>query len=81
MNSGFPQCWRNFADFFLAVFPPFIAHYFAVSNHNISRLKTIFDAADTDKTGSISCSEVLHLCGVLKSPFTDHLFEMVGEEK
>lgn len=34
---------------------------------------------DGGRDGSVACSEVLRAIGVLRSPFTDHVFEMVGE--
>ena len=49
-----------------------------VSNAQLSKLKGIFAAVDVGNTGMVFCSEILQLLNMVKSPFTDHLFSMVG---
>lgn len=50
-----------------------------VSKAQLAKLKGIFQGADVDGSGVVYCSEVLGMVGMLRSPFTDHVFQMVGE--
>lgn len=58
----------------------FIIFPFApVSQYDVSRLKEMFEDIDEDRTGMIFCSELLKLVGAVPSPFTDHIFKMIGK--
>lgn len=51
----------------------------SVSKAQLVKLKGICEGADVDGIGVVYCSEVLGMVGMLRSPFTDHVFQMVGE--
>ncbi|CAM9361970.1 unnamed protein product, partial [Sphacelaria rigidula] len=50
-----------------------------VSRAQLTKLEGLFQAMDIGgDAGVIFCSDVLNTVDVVKSPFTDHVFEMIG---
>lgn len=53
-----------------------------VSRAQLTKLEGLFQAMDIGgDAGVIFCSDVLNTVDVVKSPFTDHVFEMIGESR
>ena len=56
-------------------------HGGAVSKFHLSKLQEVFNSLGLEASeGTVGCSEILTHVEMLKSPFTDHVFEMVGEQ-
>ena len=43
-------------------------------------LKMVFDKIDVDGSGFIDCSEFLDYIDIQRSPFTDSVFRLVGQD-